>query len=218
MLEPLVDARGLEIRYGERVALALDRFEVRRGELVALLGANGSGKTTLLKALGGLVPLARGSVEFDGRPLSEDAPRRARRVYVHQAPYLLAGSVFRNVAFGLRASARDGGRPAREELRARVADALGAVGLAGFERRAARELSGGESQRVALARALVLEPELLLLDEPTAAADAASRPLVLDAVRASRARSTLAVVFSTHDEPLARELADRVVRLPEAAK
>lgn len=217
MPELLVDARALEVRYGDRVGLSLERFELGRGEIVALLGANGSGKTTLLKALGGLVPLARGSVAFDGRPLAEDDRRRARRVYVHQAPYLLAGSVFRNVAFGLRARARDGGRPAREALRARVADALAAVGLAGFERRTARELSGGESQRVALARALVLEPELLLLDEPTAAADAASRPLVLDAVRAARARSSLAVVFSTHDEPLARELADRVVRLPEAA-
>lgn len=215
MPELAVEARGLEIRFGERVALALERFEVRRGELVALLGANGSGKTTLLKALGGLVPLARGSVEFDGRPLAADDPRRARRVYVHQAPYLLAGSVFRNVAFGLRA--REGARFGREELRTQVSAALEAVGLAGFERRAARELSGGESQRVALARALVLEPELLLLDEPTAAADAASRPLVHEAIRAARARASLAVVFSTHDEALARELADRVVRLPEAA-
>ncbi|MBN1241585.1 MAG: ABC transporter ATP-binding protein [Spirochaetales bacterium] len=215
MPELLVEARDLEIRYGDRVAVSLASFEARRGEIVALLGPNGSGKTTLLKALGGLVAPSRGELRFDGRPLAEDDGRRARRVYVHQAPYLLAGSVFRNVAFGLRARSGRHAPLTRGALRDRVEAALEAVGLAGFAHREARALSGGESQRVALARALVLEPELLLLDEPTAAADASSKPRIVEAVLKARGEKTLCVILSSHEADLARSFADRVVRLEE---
>jgi len=215
MPELLVEVRDLEIRYGERVAVSLDRFEARRGEIVALLGPNGSGKTTLLKALGGLVAPSRGELRFDGKPLAEDDGRRARRVYVHQAPYLLAGSVFRNVAFGLRARSGRHAALTRGALRDRVEAALEAVGLEAFAHREARALSGGESQRVALARALVLEPELLLLDEPTAAADSASKPRIVEAVLNARRGNSLCVILSSHEAELARSFADRVVRLDE---
>lgn len=214
MPEPLLEVRDLEIRYGPRVALKVEGLNLARGERLALIGPNGSGKTSLLKAIAGIVPY-RGVLRFSGLDLESDDPRRARRVYLHQSPYLIAGSVFRNVAFGLRVRPRSLRPRTRAELRERVAAALAALGLEGFEHRDARGLSGGETQRVALARALVLEPELLLLDEPTAAADPASRVQILETLQALSAERGLTVIVSSHDEPLARRFAQRVLALED---
>jgi ABC-type multidrug transport system ATPase subunit len=204
---PLFELRGVEVAYGEAVALSVPELSIAAGERVALLGPNGSGKTTLLKALNGLVPLRSGSLLFLGEKCGASRSLRARSVYLHQHPYILAGTVSYNVGFACRSR-----RMRRPEAARRVGEALRALGLEGFERRRSRALSGGEAQRVALARAIAADADVLLLDEPTASADAASKDLVLDTLRGlSAAGATL--VFSTHDDLAAGSLADRILVL-----
>jgi molybdate transport system ATP-binding protein len=188
---------------------------VASGELVVLLGPNGAGKTTLLRALAGLLALERGRVVLDGVVL-EDAAAGAR-VPTEQRPvgfvfqdYLLFPhlSALENVAFGLRAR----GVP-RAEARRRAAAWLERVGLAGHAGARPRALSGGQAQRVALARALVSEPRLLLLDEPLAALDAATRTEVRRDLRRHLASFDGTRLLVTHDPLEAVALADRLVVL-----
>jgi energy-coupling factor transporter ATP-binding protein EcfA2 len=203
--ESLFLITGAEFRYGRDLALALGGLALAEGETVALLGPNGCGKTTLLKALNGLLGPTAGRVLFKGVEASSSAELRARSVYLHQHPYLLTGTVAYNLRFGCRAAGLD-----RGGAEARCAELEALLGLSDFGRRRHRELSGGEAQRVALARALATGADVLLLDEPTASADAASRDLILSALRARRDAT---IVFSTHDAALAAGLADRVLSL-----
>ena len=188
-------------------AFLAEAFDIVEGECLALVGPNGSGKTTLLKALNGLLAPRAGSLLFRGEPATGSAPLRRRSVYLHQSPYILAGSVSYNVLYGARARGLEAG-----EAHGRACAALALLGLGDFGHRRSRALSGGEAQRVALARALASGADILLLDEPTASADSASADLVLAALRARRdAGDTL--VFSTHDPDLAEALATRIIRL-----
>ncbi|MDQ6650271.1 MAG: ABC transporter ATP-binding protein [Actinomycetota bacterium] len=197
-----------------RGTLQLDvSLRAAAGEVVAVLGPNGAGKTTLLRALAGLVPLREGRVELDGTCL-EDAGVR-RRVPTEQRPvgvvfqdYLLFPhlSALDNVAFGLRC--RGAGRG---DARAVALDWLTRVGLAEQARFRPSALSGGQAQRVALARALAGEPRLLLLDEPLAALDAATRLTVRSDLRRHLAAYAGATVLVTHDALEALTLADRLV-------
>lgn len=206
---PLFEARSLELRFGPTVAFGPESFAIAEGERLALLGPNGSGKTTLLKALNGLLPPSAGELYFMGEEAAASKPLRARSVYLHQHPYIMAGTVSYNVCFGGRARGLDPAHAAR-----RAAEAMELLGLSGFGRRRHRALSGGEAQRVALARALAAGADVLLLDEPTASADEASRRLILAALRA---RKEATLVFSTHDESFAAQLADRVLVLERGA-
>lgn len=216
--------RDLELRYpargGERAgvfgrarpsslpaAFAAEALDIREGECLALVGPNGSGKTTLLKALNGLLEPRAGSLLFRGEPVTGSAELRRRSVYLHQSPYILAGSVSYNVLYGARSRGLAAG-----EAQARVRAALALLGLDGFDHRHSRALSGGEAQRVALARALASGADILLLDEPTASADSASADLVLAALRARHAAGDT-IIFSTHDPALAGALATRTFRL-----
>jgi molybdate transport system ATP-binding protein len=207
---PVLSAR-LQVR---RDAFALDvDLEVAAGEVVALLGPNGAGKTTALRALAGLAPLSRGRVVLAGRVLDEPAARRfvapeQRRVGVVFQDYLLFPhlSARDNVAFGLQAQ-----RVPRREARRRATGWLDRVGLAGQAAARPGALSGGQAQRVALARALATEPGLLLLDEPLAALDAATRPQVRSDLRHHLSDFSGATVLVTHDPLDAMVLADRLV-------
>jgi molybdate transport system ATP-binding protein len=202
------------------VALALGDLdldvglEVRDG-VVAVVGPNGSGKTTLLRALAGLVPIGRGRVAIDGRPVEDTAERlrlapEARGVGVVFQDHLLFDhlTALDNVAFGLRAR----GVP-RDEARRRAADWLERVGIAAAAARRPRQLSGGESQRVALARALVTEPAVLLLDEPLAAVDASARAELRHVLRGELQRYAGSRIIVTHDPIEAAALADELVVL-----
>jgi molybdate transport system ATP-binding protein len=204
-----------------RVGLALGRLEldvelaVGTGELVVLLGPNGAGKTTLLRALAGLAALDRGRVVLDGAVLEDTAggtwvPTERRPIGFVFQDYLLFPhlSALENVAFGLRARGLG-----RAEARRRAGAWLERVGLEGHAAARPRALSGGQAQRVALARALVAEPRLLLLDEPLAALDAATRTELRRDLRRHLAGFDGTRLLVTHDPLEAMALADRLVVL-----
>ncbi|HVO38378.1 MAG TPA: ATP-binding cassette domain-containing protein [Spirochaetia bacterium] len=209
----LFSLRGVRAELGGRPVLTVDSLEIPRGRTTVLMGENGSGKTTLLRLLNGLLEPAAGVIRYEGRGLADDGAARLRRetVMVHQAPLLFRGSVRHNVRYGLRIRGVPG-----EEIARRVAAALARVGLPGFEHRRAGRLSGGEMQRVAIARALVLEPRVLLLDEPTASVDHASRLLVEEIVH-SLASAGATVIVTTHNRELAYRLCDNLLVLSAGA-
>jgi molybdate transport system ATP-binding protein len=196
--------------------LQLDvEIEVASGELVVLLGPNGAGKTSLLRALAGLVPLDGGRVVLDGTVLDDvdgrvRVPTERRPIGFVFQDYLLFPhlSALENVAFGLRAR----GVP-KAEARRRAAAWLERVGLADHARSRPRGLSGGQAQRVALARAMVADPRLLLLDEPLAALDAATRGEVRRDLRRHLASFDGTRLLVTHDPLEAMTMADRLVVL-----
>ena len=188
---------------------------VGTGELVVLLGPNGAGKTTLLRALAGLLALDRGRVVLDGAVLEDTAagawvPTERRPIGFVFQDYLLFPhlSALENVAFGLRARGLG-----RAEARRRAGAWLDRVGLAGHAGARPRALSGGQAQRVALARAMVSAPRLLLLDEPLAALDAATRAEVRRDLRRHLASFGGTRLLVTHDPLEAMALADRLVVL-----
>ncbi len=200
---------GLTRRFGDVLALDDLHLDVAGGSITALLGPSGCGKTTALKLLAGLLRPTAGRVRFGDRDVTEVAAERRGAVMVFQDhrlfPYLSAGD---NVAFGLRMRG-----VARRERRRSAAAALERVGLDGLAGRRPGELSSGQRQRVALARALVLEPEVLLLDEPLANLDAhlraGMRELILDLQRDRE----LTLVVVTHDQEEAVVLAEDIALL-----
>ena len=178
----------------ERPALSGISFELRRGEYVGVVGPNGGGKSTLVRLLNGLLRPDSGRVRVSGHdPATEPFEVRRHLGVLFQNPEngLVAPFVEDDVAFGLE----NLGVP-REEMRERVAGAIRAVGLEGYERREPHTLSGGEKQRVALAGLLAVEPEILVLDEPTSMLDAAGRGEILERLEALRAEKT--VLHVTH--------------------
>lgn len=201
---------GVSKLYGSRRVLDQVSLEIRRGEVLALVGPSGSGKTTLLRLLNFLEPPSAGTIRFLDRDFGAthsvplDVIRRVTTVA--QRPILLDRNVVANVRFplqlrGLRNSA------------AEVDAALAQVGLSALARQPARTLSGGEAQRVALARAMVIRPDALLLDEPTANLDPYNVGVIEQAVARLNAEQGTAVVLVTHNVFQARRLAHRIVLL-----
>lgn len=191
------------VRVGVRAVTILDRVSLtlNPGGPTVLVGPNGSGKTTLIRLAAGLMAPSAGRVSW-GANHHTDGQRLAM---VFQRPVMLRRSAAANVAYALR-------NAARRERAAEVAALLGRVGLAEVGHRPARRLSGGEQQRLALARALARDPEVLLLDEPTASLDPAATKAVEDIIQ-SVAASGVKVVMATHDLGQARRLASDIVFL-----
>ena len=190
--------------FGSVEALQDVSLTVAAGEFVAIVGASGCGKSTLLRLVAGLVPTTAGHVVLGGTAVTEP---RADTAMVFQAATLLPwADVLRNVTFPLRLMRKAGG-----DTEARARALLATAGLAGFEHRLPRELSGGMQQRVAICRALLQDPRVLLMDEPFGALDALTREeMSLELLRIWQGRE-MAVVFVTHSIPEAVLLADRVV-------
>jgi energy-coupling factor transporter ATPase len=207
---PIVSCESLTYSYpgSERAALTDLTFELRAGEYVGVVGPNGGGKSTLVRLLNGLLQAASGSVRVVGvDPATEPFEVRKRVGMLFQNPEngLVAPFVEDDVAFGLE----NLGIP-REEMRDRVREAIRAVGLEGYERREPHTLSGGEKQRVALAGLLALDPEILLLDEPTSMLDAAGRRELLERLEGLRGARTILHVTHHLEELLD---ADRILVL-----
>jgi NitT/TauT family transport system ATP-binding protein len=201
-------AEGLAFAYAGATPTFRDvTLGVRSREIVAVLGGSGCGKSTLLRVLAGLQAPSAGTLQFLGAALTEPSPRSA--LVFQQASLLPWLNVMANVGFGLDFTRQP--RISRQQHTQRVQDAIGAVGLAGSEKRYPAALSGGMAQRVALARALARQPELLLADEPFSALDAITRAemqtLLVDVVH----RWHTAVLLVTHDIDEAILVADRIV-------
>jgi len=201
---------GVRKLWSPAVSVGPLSLEIARGEVLALLGPSGSGKTTVLRLLAGFEALDAGRIVVGGEEVTAVPPakRRFGMVFQHYAlfPHLDVGE---NVAFGLTAR----GTSDRGLVRAKVAEALALVDLAGFERRRVHELSGGEQQRVALARALAPEPRVLLLDEPLSNLDPALRERTRRELRTLITRVGITSVFVTHEQEEAFDLGDRVAVL-----
>ncbi len=212
MSEFIYQLREVTKGYNGRRVLRVDSLDIRRGEVFALVGPSGAGKSTLLRLLNFLEPPTSGCIRFlgaefrPGRPMSQKLSRRVTTVF--QRPLLLNRSVRANVSYGLRL------RGLRNSA-GRVEAALEQVGLSALARQGARTLSGGEAQRVALARAMVLQPDVLLLDEPTANLDPYNVGLIEDIVRVLNREQGTTLVLVTHNVFQAKRLADRVALLLE---
>ncbi len=209
----VLELRDVRVERGGQLVLDVPSFRLGAGEIVALIGPNGSGKTTLLLTLMGLLPRAAGSVLFDGEVLEAGGrliERRRRLAMILQECLLFDGTVEGNVAAGLRLR----GAP-RDEVRRRVGASLQRFRLGDLARRAARTLSGGEARRVSLARALVVDPEVVLLDEPFSHLDAPTRQAITDDLEGAIREAGMAAVLVTHDAGEALRLADRIVVMHE---
>ena len=201
-----VTLEGLVVDYGAGPVVDGISLDVEPGSLVALLGPSGCGKSTTLRAVAGLLQPRAGDVRFNGRSQLAVAPERRPVAMVFQAPLLFPHmSIGDNVAFGLRMRGVD-----RVERRRRAQEALERVQLPGVADRRPGQLSGGQEQRVSLARALVVQPEVLLLDEPFSALDASLRVEVRELVAQLQREAGVTTLFVTHDQEEATVLADRV--------
>ena len=193
----LVELRSATVRFGAKVALRDVSLTVARGERIALVGANGSGKSTLLRAVHGLVPLAGG----------QRAATAARVAMVFQRPFMLRLSLRANVELGLMLQ-----RMPRAQRHERAMRALERVGLAAEAGRVGRVLSAGQQQRAALARAWAVQPDLMLLDEPTASLDPTAKREVESLIEEFAAQG-ITVVMSSHNLGQVKRLATRVIYL-----
>jgi ABC-type Fe3+/spermidine/putrescine transport system ATPase subunit len=196
-------------RFGPLEAVSHVSLEIRDGELFTLLGPSGCGKSTLLRLIGGFHVPDTGEIYFNDRLVNPIPPyqRNIGMVFQNYAlwPHM---TVWQNVAYGLKLK-----RLPAQELQARVAEGLRKVNLTGLEDRYPGQLSGGQQQRVALARALVLNPELLLLDEPLSNLDAKIRVAVRSEIRKLQKELGITTIYVTHDQEEALSLSDRIAVL-----
>ena len=202
-----LEIRGLVKRYTAQSIVGPLSFSVMAGEFVSLLGPSGCGKTTTLRCIAGFETPTEGGIYLNGERIDRQPPNRRNIGLVFQSfalfPHL---SIFENVAFGLRLR-----RLAAPEVKQRVGDALNLVGLAELADRYPRQLSGGQQQRIAIARSVVLEPRILLFDEPLSNLDFKLRLAMRNELRELQRRLGKTAIYVTHDQGEALALSDRIV-------
>lgn len=201
---PIYQIDGLRKEYAGRTVLDIEQLDVIASEVMAIVGPSGAGKSTLLRLLNFLESPSAGKIIYHEQVLNGNVPIGTRRevTTVFQRPVLLRASVRDNVAYGLDLRG--------ERVDGRVTEMIARVGLSDLARAPAHKLSGGEMQRVALARALVIEPKVLLLDEPTANLDPYNVGLIEEIVRNQNRERGTTVVLVTHNVFQAKRLAHRV--------
>ena len=209
---PLIETVDLCRKYDGRDILKNINIKVDKGEVLALIGPTGAGKTTLLRLLDLLEIPSSGKIYFEGRDATESRKvrfqMRRRMAFVFQKPMVLNTSIYDNIAYGLRWRGEK-----KNSLRQKVGTILGMIDLSAYQSRNARTLSGGEAQRVAIARAIVTEPEVLLLDEPTANLDPISAAKVEELITSIIHQYGTTIIMATHDMSQGQRLANRIAVL-----
>jgi ABC-type proline/glycine betaine transport system ATPase subunit len=203
----MIEIRNIIINRNGRSVLEVDSLDIQRGETLTVVGPNGAGKSTLLLALARLLKPSRGDIHYDGKSLKQlnELEYRRKISFVFQAPLLMDMTVEQNVALGLKFRGTN-----REETKRRVKEWMRQLGVESLAKRRAGQLSGGEAQRVSLARAFVLEPELLLLDEPFSALDPPTRSRLIQDLHNLLEGSHRTAVFVTHNLSEAAKLSHRI--------
>jgi tungstate transport system ATP-binding protein len=192
--------------YRDNRVLESVSLEMQGGKIIVLLGVNGAGKTTLMRIMSGLENADSGQLIFNNQNIDCKTLRQVSTL-VFQKSAMFSTNVYDNLAYGLKIR-----KVPKEEIKKRVAEALQAVRLSGFEKRKAKKTSGGEQQRLALARAFLLESHVLLLDEPTANLDPNSAAIIEKAIVAKK-NSDRIIVMATHNLAQARRMADEIVHI-----
>jgi molybdopterin-binding protein len=206
------ELKGVTKAYGNKIVVDAVNLQIHEGEILALLGPNGSGKTTILKILAFIENPTSGEVTFQGKAVDfkNTEKERLQSTLVFQKTTVFGTSVYNNIAYGLKL------RKVPKETRDReVKKALELVKLAGFEKRNAKKLSGGEQQRVAIARALVLNTKLLLLDEPTANLDPKNVGILEEVIDTVNRENKITIVMATHNMFQAKKLPHRIALMDE---
>ena len=208
----LFNISDLTKRYGDRTILDIPALSIDKGAICGLQGPNGAGKTTLLNILALLEDPSTGIVSYKSKPVQYVEPylQRLRKevILVDQLPLLFTTSVHKNIEFGLKIRGIE-----KKERRRRIEKGLDMVGMADFAQAPAHQLSGGETQRVALASRLVLKPEVLLLDEPTANVDVASAQQIKEASLMARREWNTTLIIASHDRDWLYDVCDEVRHL-----
>lgn len=208
----LFEIDGVTKKYGSRTVLDVSGLKLQKDRIYAVMGPNGSGKTTFLRLLNLLESPDSGQIRFMGEDINAPASKRLnisrRMCMVFQRPFMFHSSVFNNVAYGLKLR-----KESKADCEKKVREVLEFVGMSSFANQLATRLSGGEMQRVALARALVLRPQLLLLDEPTANLDPNSVKHIEKIIRSWHQQYNTSVIAVTHNLFQAKRLADESILL-----
>ena len=209
-MKPLIELSGITKSYRDSTVLDIRHLIIKRGGVYGIMGPNGAGKTTLLSIVAFLLPPTSGTIYWEGADIDTMDNRQLRKkvTLINQNPYLFQTTVEKNVAYGLKAR-----RIPPHERKQKIEESLQVVGLPGFNKRMARELSGGETQRVAIARALALEPQVLLLDEPTANVDRRGVEQLETILQGLNEKLGITIIVATHDTNQAHRLADEVIYL-----
>ncbi len=197
---------GIKKSYRKITALNSVSLEMQGGKIIVLLGVNGAGKTTLMRIMAGLENADNGQFLFNNQNIDCKALRQVATL-VFQKSAMFSTNVYDNLSYGLKIR-----KVPKDEIKKKIADALEAVRLSGFEKRKAKKTSGGEQQRIALARAFLLESNVLLLDEPTANLDPNSASIIERAI-VSRKSSDRIIVMATHNLAQARRIADEIIHI-----
>jgi molybdopterin-binding protein len=203
--------RDLTMDFSSKKALTGINMELNN-EPLGVIGKSGAGKTTLLKILAGLQTQTKGVLEYNGTPVSSPTIQELRRnvTMIFQSPLFLTGDVNTNLSYGLRLRG-----VSEDQINQKLQDALELVSLTGYGERDTRNLSGGEQQRIALARALMLDPEVLLLDEPTSNLDPVNASIITDILIQESSKRT--VIIATHDLEQVKRIAKQVIFLENGA-
>lgn len=206
-MSDLISIRDLLVQRNSLDALSIQSLQIKRGETLAVVGPNGAGKSTLLLALAHLIKPVRGQIIFNGKSISElnELAYRRKLSFVFQDPLLMDMSVEENIALGLKFRGTSKG-----DARARVLHWSKAMGVDHLLGRRAGQLSGGEAQRVSLARAFILDPALLLMDEPFSAVDPQTRGQLLKDLSRVLSHDHRTTIFVTHNLKEAAQVGDRV--------
>lgn len=205
-MSSFLEIKGIDKNYRALKALDSVSLEAKSGKIIVLIGVNGAGKTTLMRIIAGLEEPSMGSISFNGQSMNAKGLRKLATM-VFQRTAMFNRSVYDNVAFGLKVRGEED-----QEIAEKVPQALHLVGLANFEKRKARKTSGGEQQRISLARAFLLNPRILLLDEPTANLDPNSAMIIERAIT-SRKREDEIIIIATHNLAQARRLGDEIIHI-----